>query len=108
MPQRSNLTLQQGDDWTATVVVQNADGTPANLTGYTAKAPILTIPAATAQVVLQMGLSIASPNIVLALTHAQTQTLGGSYVWELQTTSNTGTVTTLMAGTFNVIPQITQ
>jgi hypothetical protein len=109
MPQRANLTVYQGDDWAAAIAVQNADGTPADLTGYTATAQIRTIPANTAQVVTSFGLGIALPNTInLALSHDQTQALGGSYVWDLQCTETDGTISTLMSGVVRVIPEISQ
>ena len=109
MPQRANLTLYQGDDWAATVQVQNTDGTPADLTGYTAVAQIRTIPASTAQVVTSLGLGVELPNTInLALSHGQTQQLGGSYVWDLQCTETDGTISTIMSGVVHVIPEISQ
>jgi hypothetical protein len=106
---RSDLSIYQGDDYSAIVTVRNADGTPADISGYTALAQIRRAPADADSVVVQtMTTVVASPNINLSLTNAQTQALTGRYVWDLQIISSTGAITTILAGRVTVTAEVTR
>jgi hypothetical protein len=107
----SDLDIYQGDDWAATVTVLNPDMTAADLTGYTAQAQIRTGPAdQITTIAAEIGTAVVLPNRVsLFLTHAQTLTLTGfNYQWDLQLTSATGQVTTVLAGGVNVTRETTR
>ena len=109
MASQGNLTLYQGDDYSVYVVVTNADGTPADITGYTAKAQIRRDVADEARrVEVEIAASVASPNVNLSIPHAQTQALTGSYVWDLQLTSPGGQIMTILAGAVIVTREVTR
>jgi hypothetical protein len=110
MVKRANLQIYQGDDYVATVTVKNADGTPADLSGYTAKAQIRrNVADLQPAVTVELLATIASPFINLFLTHDQTLVLSGTYVWDLQLTEiATGAVTTILAGQVPVTPEVTR
>ena len=107
---KANLDIFQGDDWSATVEVTNADGTPADITGYTAKAQIRRDVADEARrVEVEITTSVASPNVNLSIPHAQTQALStGSYVWDLQLTSPADSIVTVLAGAVVVTREVTR
>lgn len=107
----NDLTIYQGDDWAALVNVTNSDGTPADLTGYTAQAQFRTgIADQTWLVSAALQCVIVLPNqISLSLTSAQTTLLTEPvYCWDLQVTSPDGIVTTLMAGNVNMLFEVTR
>jgi hypothetical protein len=107
---KANLDLVQGDDYVATVTVTNANGTPADISGYTAKAQIRQDVADEARRVdVEIATAVASPNVTLTIPHAITQTLtAASYVWDLQLTSAGGQITTILAGTVVVTREVTR
>src|SRR5262245_2750693 len=103
MPSQADLLLFQSDDYSGTVTVYASDGTPANITGYTALAQIRRAVADQEPVVaVTIGTTITSPNVALAIPGAQTKTLSGQYVWDLQLTSPTNIVTTVVKGKVKV------
>lgn len=108
----ANLAIYQGDDWAAAVNVLNADGTPADLTGYTAQAQIRSGPAdqswavaAEISCVVEDVLGLIS----LSLTHDQTSLLTDQpYVWDMQITSPDNEITTLLNGQVAVALEVTR
>jgi hypothetical protein len=113
MATNANLQIYQGDDYNAVVTVAGSDPTvpPSQvLAGYTAQAQIRQDYADQAPAVLvEIGTSISSPDIVLSIPHAQTVGLSGNMLrWDLQVTASDGTITTLLAGFVRVRNEVTR
>jgi hypothetical protein len=108
---RINLALYQGDDWAGMVTVTNADGTPADLTEYTAQSQIRSGTAdQTWRVAAQLECTVIEPNLIsILLTNEQTTLLREpAYFWDLQVISPDGQVSTLIAGDVAVTHEITR
>src|SRR4051812_8305390 len=108
-----NLSIYQGDDWSSSVQVSNPDGTPADLTGYSAKSQIRTDVADNASTVAAEILTVISNatggEISMSLSNTVTKTLsGGRYKWDIQITSPLGIVTTILTGDAIVASEITR
>lgn len=107
-----DLCIYQGDDWAGQVTVLNAaDGTPADLTGYTAQAQIRKAPADQAWwVAAEITCTVNPPNFIsLQLTNQQTTLLTAIYYqWDLQIVSPAGLISTIMGGDVNVTLQVTR
>lgn len=104
------LFLEQGTDFTTTITLDDVDGIPYNLTGIQAKSQIKksyysTLPTATFTV------SINDPVngiIVLQLPNSTTANIApGRYVYDVVIKDSTNTVTRVLEGIVNVIPQVT-
>jgi|SRR5215831_5361972 len=111
MPNAVDLTLYQGDDWGANVVVSNPDLTAADLTGYTAQAQIRTGPAdQQLTVAAEIQATVQLPNqVLLYLSHDQTTVLTGAlYYWDLQLTSGAGQIVTVLAGKVKMTQEVTR
>jgi len=111
MANSSDLSIYQGDDWSASVAVTYQDGSIADLTGYTAQAQIRTATAdQQPQVTVEMQTAIELPNTVtLYIPHDQTTLLTGAvYYWDLQLTSSTNQIVTILAGKVKVTYEITR
>lgn len=106
---KSDLLLYQGDDYAGTVLVSNADGTPADLTGYTAQSQIRRLVAdADPVVVVEIGTTVVSPNVILSIPHLETETLQGRYVWDLQLTTPDDQIMTIIAGKVILTSEVTR
>jgi len=109
MPSSANLQIYQGDDFAATVTVTNPDGTAADISTYTAQSQMRRqVADLDATVAAEITTSVTSPYVYLSLTHVQTSQLSGMYVWDLQLTSSTGTVITILAGKAPVTQEVTR
>jgi hypothetical protein len=104
-----DLEIYQGDDYVVTVTVKNADGSAANLAGYTAKAEVRRTPADNGPVMAAFTAVVQTPNlVVLTLSNAQTLLLSGVFFWDVQIKSPAGGVTTLAKGRVLATPEITR
>lgn len=104
------LFLEQGTDFTTTITLDDVDGIPYNLTGIQAKSQIKksyysTTPTAT------FTISINEPNsgtIILQLPNTVTANISaGRYVYDVVIKDSANTVTRVLEGIVNVIPQVT-
>ena len=108
-----NITMDQGAQWTLQVVYDNNNGTPFDLTGYTARMQVrpkfgsdnavLTISSPSSGIVI----TPLTGTLNLTATTAQTGDIpGGFYVYDLEISSG-GVVTRLMQGSVTVRDQVT-
>ena len=106
----ADLSIYQGSDYAAEVtILLGDDNAPADLTGYTAKAQIRRAVAdADPVVVADMATAIQSPQVLLSLTHDQTQELNGRYVWDLRLIGTAEEVITVVRGKVIVTPEVTR
>lgn len=107
----ANLYIDQGSTFSTTVFVKNDDETPFDLTLYTAAGQIRKSYSSSTKV--DFTLEIANPatlgQINLSLTPTQTSTLEeGRYVYDIEVTSTTSTVTRVVEGLVTVSPQVTR
>jgi hypothetical protein len=104
-----NLILYQGDDFSATVTVVNPDGSPADLTGYSAQSQVRFSTQDNSTPAAQFACSIAGNVITILLTHDQTRLLSRYvYAWDLQVIDASGVITTLLAGQLGVTQEVTK
>ena len=111
-----NTTIDQGADWYINFTYEQPDGTPVNITGYSAALQIRTSPLArTAVLTLEQGDGIAITGATgLIECHATaTQTAAitnGRYAYDIEITSpaSGNPVTRLVQGTIEVTPQTTR
>lgn len=105
----ADLTVYQGSDYAASVTIVLGGSVPADLSGYTAQAQIRRAVAdADPLVVAELATYINSPQVLLSLTHDQTQPLNGRYVWDLRLIGPLDEVITVMKGKVSVTPEVTR
>lgn len=107
----ANLYIDQGSTFSTTVYVKNDDETAFDLTAHTAAGQIRKSYSTSTKV--DFTLEIADPatlgQINASLTATQTATLEeGRYVYDIEVTSTTGTVTRVLEGIITVSPQVTR
>ena len=111
MSAAANLYIDQGSTFSTTVYVKNDDETAFDLLGHTAAGQIRKSYSTSTK--LDFTLEIADPaslgQINASLTATQTATLEeGRYVYDIEVTSSTGTVTRVLEGIITVSPQVTR
>ena len=111
---RADIAIYQGDDEGWMVFVDQGDEamTPADLTGYTAKAQIRRDCADRANsLIADMNAAVTDAlagEVVLTIAHTVTETIKcGGYVWDMQLVSATGVVQTVVGGRATVTCQVT-
>lgn len=110
LPSQANLVIYQGDDYAAVVTVVGSQGAAVDLTGYTAEAQMRLGPAdAYPVVIVEIITAVTPPNTInLSIPHSITCQLSGLYVWDLQLIAPDGTISTILAGTVQVMLEVTR
>jgi hypothetical protein len=111
-----NTVIDQGADWFINFIYKNPDGTPVNITGYTAALQIRTSPLAKTAVLTltspSNGITITGVSGLIECRATATQTTAitnGKYAYDIEITApSTGIVTRLVQGTVQVSPQVTR
>tara|TARA_R110000772_G_scaffold35266_3_gene85159 strand:+ start:368 stop:703 length:336 start_codon:yes stop_codon:yes gene_type:complete len=106
----SNMTIDQGTDFSSAIDVTDADGDAVNLTGYTVAGQIRKTYTSSTAVDLTCAVSNATSGIVsVALTAAQSNAMkSGRYVYDVEITSSGGAKTRVLEGQVEITPGVTQ
>ena len=106
----SNITIDQGTDFSSAIDVTDADGGAVNLTGYTVKGQIRKAYTSSTAVDLTCAVSNAAAGIIsIALTAAQSNAMKyGRYVYDVEMTSSGGAKTRVLEGQVEITPGVTQ
>lgn len=108
-PSTGDLFLYQGADFVAVVTVENEDGTPVDITGWTARAQIRRdVADLDATVAAELTATVESPNVKLSLLKDVTRELCGRYVWDLDLDSPDGACWPVMSGKVLVTQEVTR
>jgi hypothetical protein len=112
-----NTVIDQGADWYFNVTYQNPDGTPINLTGYTAACQLRSLPSSASAVLTLTtqngGITITAGTGLVALRATAAQTMAideGNYVYdvEIYSPANPAVVTRLVQGQITVSAEVTR
>tara|TARA_Y100001937_G_scaffold18849_1_gene26063 strand:+ start:33380 stop:33718 length:339 start_codon:yes stop_codon:yes gene_type:complete len=107
----SNLTVDQGTDFSIAIDVTDSSGTVLDLTGFTAKGQIRrSFNSSTAVDITCTVRSPATDGILdISLTNAQTNAMkAGRYVYDVEITSSGGVKDRVLEGQIEVMPGVTQ
>jgi len=109
------LNINQGSNLSLEIALKNADGTPLNLTGYTARMQLrasYTAPDVIVELTTENSRIIIIPltGVVRLLLDASTTAalVAKNYVYDLETVSPTGFVTRVLQGEAIVSPEVTR
>lgn len=110
-----NIVCEQGATFRLMLTWRNPNGTPVNVTGYSAKMDVRQ-KASTGHTELSLstaagGITLGGVDGTVLLTATATTTnalVSGVYVYDLELTSAGGEVTRLVAGSFTVDEQVTR
>ena len=112
-----NTVIDQGADWYFTITYENPDGTPINITGYTAACQLRSLPNSPSAVLTlttaNAGIAITGATGLVSIRATATQTGlidEGDYVYDLEITAPApgSVVTRLIQGQATVSAQVTR
>jgi len=106
----SNIFIDQGTDFSVTVDVTDANGSPLNLSGYTAASQIRkSYASSSASATFSTSISEASGQVTMSLTDTQTSGLAaGRYLYDLNITSSASVTSRVVEGQVIVTPGVTR
>ena len=106
----SNITIDQGTDFSSSIDVTDAEGDAVNLTGYTVKGQIRKTYTSSTAVDFTCAVSNAAAGIIsIALTAAQSNAMkSGRYVYDVEMTASGGAKTRVVEGQVEITPGVTQ
>ena len=106
----SNIVIDQGADYSASIDVTDSDGDTIDLSGYTAAGQIKkTYSSSTA---VDFTVSIATPEsagiLNIGLSNTQTNAMkAGRYVYDIEITNSGGVKTRVLEGQVEITPGVT-
>ena len=112
-----NTVIDQGADWFFTITYENPNGTPINLTGFTAASQLRSLPNSPSAVITLTtqngGITITPLTGVVALHATASQTMAideGNYYYdvEIYSSTNPSVVTRLVQGQITVSAEVTR
>ena len=112
MAARANYIIDQGANFSSTVTVKDSQGTPLNLTDYTATSANMALGHASTRTRTALTIEFASDrttgNVSMSLTAAQTalHEAPARYVYDLDITDSNGTVTRIIEGLMTIRPNV--
>lgn len=105
---RSNLTIDQGSDYSITVDLVSANGDPMNLSGYTGRSQLRKHPDSVNS--KEFTVEVAnSGSIILSMDSVYTANItAGRYMYDAEIVSSANVVTRVIQGIVTVTPEITR
>lgn len=111
VPATQNITITRGDTETLVITIKDSAGVGINITGRTYRAQIrATKDATTISAAFTCVLTTPASGVVTCtLTPTQTGVLAtGTQFWDFEETTAGGVVTTIVAGTVNVLADVSR
>jgi hypothetical protein len=103
-----NIVVEQGTDYDEVFTVNNPDGSPLDLTGYTGAAKIRKFPESAVSTPFTVGIVSAAGQVLVSLANTVTSNLKqGRYYYDVIVTSPVGKKTKVVDGMVLVNPSET-
>lgn len=101
-----NIVIEQGTDYQEVFTVNNPDGSPLNLTGYTAAAKMRKFPDSSTSTSFNVGIVSTAGQVVVSIANTiTTQLKGGRYYYDvIITEGSTGKKSKVVDGMVIVNP----
>jgi hypothetical protein len=109
MATKANLVIDQGTTYTTDLNLTDENGDPLNLTGYSANSQIRKHYTSSNSVVFSTSINATAGVITLSLTANQTTNMvGGRYVYDVELTDASNSISRIVEGIVTVTPQVTR
>jgi hypothetical protein len=94
-----NIVIEQGTDYQEVFTINNSDGSPLDLTGYTGTAKIRKFSESTSYTPFSVGIVSTAGQVVVSLANTVTTDLkSGRYYYDIIVTSSSGKKTKVIDG----------
>lgn len=105
---KANLIIDQGTDYSTTIMLTDVDDNQVSLTGFTANAQMRKTYTSSNSVAFTVTLNESFGEVILSLTDTQTANIvAGRYVYDVVLTSNNIT-SRVIEGIVTVTPRVTR
>lgn len=109
MATKANIVIDQGTTYTTDLTLTDENGDPLNLTGYSANSQIRKHYTSSNAITFSTSINAAAGIITLSLTANQTSNLiSGRYVYDVELTDSSNSVSRIVEGIVTVTPQVTR
>ena len=109
MGTKANLVIDQGATWNSTVSLTDPDGNFIDLSSYTGAAQMRKHYTSSTATALAVQLGGANGTITLSLTaNATGNVSAGRYLYDVELTDSSGTISRVFEGTVTVNPNVTR
>jgi hypothetical protein len=109
MATKANLVIDQGTTYTTDLNLTDENGDPLNLAGYSANSQIRKHYTSSNSVVFSTSINAVAGIITLSLTANQTANIvSGRYVYDVELTDASNSVSRIVEGIVTVTPQVTR
>ena len=103
-----NIVVEKGTDYEEVFTVNNPDGSPLNLTGYTGASKIRKFPESSTSTSFNVGIVSTAGQVVVSLANTVSLSLNpGRYYYDVIITSSSGKKTKVVDGMVLVNPSET-
>lgn len=109
MATKANLVIDQGATWNSTVTLTDPDGNYIDLSSYTGAAQMRKHYTSSTAIVFTVQLGGANGTITLSLSaNATGNVSAGRYLYDVELTDSSGTISRVFEGTVTVNPNVTR
>ena len=106
---KANLFVDQGATFATKLVLNDADGVPVDLTGYTASGQIRKHYTSSNATSFTVSLTASTGSVVLSLSaNATANLISGRYVYDVEMVDTSGNVSRIIEGIVTVSPNVTR
>ena len=107
MASKANLVIDQGSTYSITITIDDENGDPINVSGYTSRGQIRKHYTSSNSV--SFTTSLANGELSLSLTSSQTTNIvAGRYVYDIELIDGSNNVTRILEGIVTVTPEVTR
>jgi hypothetical protein len=109
MGTKANLKIDQGSDFSTSITLTDDDGSALNLTGYTGAAQLRKYYTSTTSIDFNVDVDANTGAVSLSMTSNTTNHIeAGRYVYDVELTDTSGTVSRILEGIVTITPGVTR
>lgn len=106
---KANIVIDQGADFSTSILLRDDSGNLLELDGYTVAAQMRKTYTSSTAVTFTATLETTTSEVILSLTNSETSALTpGRYVYDVELTTPSSTKTRLVQGIVTVTPEVTR
>ena len=109
MASKTHLVIDQGTTFSSTLNLTDDNGDPLDLAGYTANSQMRKWYTSSNSLSFSTSINTSIGTVTLSLSSNQTNAIvPGRYVYDVELTDNSGSVSRIVEGIITVTPQVTR